>query len=81
MARYFFLVKEYDGTTTPDEEGMELPDDATAIDHAHEFARDLAADFVKDRQLIDRQRIEVTKHGTHVTFVYLRHEVRIAPTR
>jgi hypothetical protein len=79
MARYYFGFIERDGLRTRDEEGMEVRDDATAINHAREFARELAGDFVKEGELIDGQRIEVIKNGKLVAAVYLRNEIRITP--
>jgi uncharacterized protein DUF6894 len=80
MGRYFFNIVERDGLTTPDEEGMECGEDATAIEYAHEFARDLAGDFVKEGEIINGQRIEVIKDGRLIATVYLRHQIRITPS-
>ena len=79
MTRYYFQLIERDGTTTPDEEGMELPDDAAAIGYAHAVARDLAGDFVKEAEVINGQHIDVLKNGKVITTVYLRHEIKITP--
>lgn len=57
MPRYFFDI--YNGQTTPDPEGLELPDDGAAIERAKVEARGLAAESVRGGHLVGHHRIEV----------------------
>ena len=59
MPWYFFHIRETDATSR-DDEGRELPDDATARRQAAEAARELAAQAVLEGELINGQCIEVT---------------------
>jgi uncharacterized protein DUF6894 len=78
MPRYFFHIRETDATSK-DEEGRELPDDATACRHAAEAARELAAQAVLEGELINGQYIEVTNRaGKLVTTAMFRDAVRLA---
>jgi hypothetical protein len=78
VPRYFFHIRETD-VTSNDEEGRELPDDATARRQAIEAARELAAQAVLEGELIVGQCIEVTDSaGKLVTTAMLRDAVRMA---
>jgi hypothetical protein len=79
MPRYFFHLREADATSK-DEEGRELPDEATARRQAAEAARELAAQAVLEGEVINRQCVEVIDgSGKHVTTAMLRDAVRLAP--
>lgn len=58
MPRFFFDLLE--GAVIRDEEGMELPNVATAIARAHYMAREIAAAELKEGKLCLHHRIEVT---------------------
>ena len=58
MPRFFFHL--LDGDVIRDEEGMELPNTATAIAKAHHMARAIAAAEITEGKLCLHHRIEVT---------------------
>jgi hypothetical protein len=58
MPRYFFHL--FNDVVSRDEEGVELPNNAVAMQHAAASAREMAAESVREGQLILDHRIEVT---------------------
>lgn len=62
MQRYFFHI--YNDCDTPDEEGLELPDDETAVARGTAEARNLAAEsVVLHGHLVLSHRIEVVSES------------------
>ena len=56
--RYFFHVREGENLLM-DEVGVELPDDAGALDEARNAARDFLVDNIKHGDPLDSRRFEV----------------------
>ena len=66
MPRYFFNV--YDDVIAPDEEGLELPNEAAARLKALIGARDIAAEQVKHGYLVRSHWIDVADQHGEVLF-------------
>jgi uncharacterized protein DUF6894 len=72
---YFHLLNDL---TVRDEEGIELPNLACAMQHAAASARDMAAQSVRQGHLVLDHRIEVTDDtGAIVGIVHFRDVVEI----
>jgi hypothetical protein len=61
MPRYYFHL--FNDVTSIDEEGVELPNDAVALQRGADNARHMAADSVLHGHLILDHRIEVQREG------------------
>lgn len=57
MPRFYFHL--FNDVTSLDEEGVELPDDAVAMQRAATNAREMAAQSVRDGHLVLSHRIDV----------------------
>ncbi len=77
MPRFYFHL--FNDLTTMDEEGAELRDDASAMIQAATYARDMAAESVRDGHLTLSHRIDVEhKGGRRIRSVYFRDVIQIA---
>lgn len=76
MPRFYFHL--YNDLTSIDEEGLELPNEAAAMQRAAVMARLMAAESVREGRLILDHRIEVTNEaGDKVGTVQFRDVVQI----
>ena len=78
MRRFYFHL--FNDITVRDPEGIELPNEAVAMQQAANNAREMAAESVRDGRLVLDHRIEVTDdRGECVGIVHFRDVVRIVP--
>ena len=76
MPRYFFNL--FNDLNVADDEGIDLPDVAAAMEHAAENARELAAESVREGHLVLGHRIEITDDsGAVVGVVHFRDVVKV----
>lgn len=76
MPKFYFNL--YNDVTSIDEEGLELPNAALALQRAAAIAREMAAESVRQGHLVLEHRLEVTdESGETVGAVYFRDVVRI----
>ena len=76
MPRFYFHL--FNDLTVHDEEGIELPNDAVAMQRAASNARQMAAESVREGHLILDHRIEVTNdQDATVGVVHFRDVVEI----
>ena len=76
MPRYYFHL--FNDITSLDEEGVDLPNDAVAIQRAAENARAMAADSVSNGHLVLDHRIEVENdHGETIGTIKFRDVVAV----
>jgi hypothetical protein len=76
MPRFYFNL--YNDMTSIDEEGLELPNAAVALQRAARIAREMAAESVRNGHLVLDHRLEVTNEdGQSVGTVHFRDVVRV----
>ena len=76
MPRYYFHL--YNDAEILDHEGLELPNQAIALQRAADAAREMAAQSVRDGRLVLDHRIVVCDQGgTEVGTVYFRDVVQV----
>jgi hypothetical protein len=76
MPRFYFHL--FNDMTSIDDEGIELPDEAVAMERAANITREMAADSVRRGHLILDHRIEVAdEHGDTIGTVHFRDVVEI----
>ena len=76
MPRYYFHL--FNDVNARDEEGVEFPNDAVAMQKAIKSARELAAESVRQGRLILDHRIEVEDDGgRRVGIVHFRDVVQV----
>jgi hypothetical protein len=72
MPRYYFHIQAYDGQLIEDEEGSDLPDDATALEEAIASTHDLAADAARSRRRADKSIMLTNQAGDVLHTIYVR---------
>ena len=76
MPRFYFHL--YNDMTAIDEEGLELPNAAVAMQRAIKNAREMAAESVLEGHLVLEHRIEVVNElGETIGTVYFRDVVEV----
>jgi hypothetical protein len=76
VRRFYFDI--YSDIEVRDEEGVELPNEATALQGAAAAARDMAAASVRDGRLVLHHRIVVRDQtGREVGTIYFRDVIRV----
>jgi hypothetical protein len=80
MPRFYFHL--FNDITSIDEEGVELPNAAVAVQRAKENARYMAAQSVLQGHLILDHRLEVAdEHGKTIETVHFRDVVEVKQSR